>query len=168
MGGCAHALQHDKIRRPMANGNLTSYPHFTTSPLLCPDAPATFAAGEKLGRSLQSPAVISLEGPLGAGKTQFAQGVAAGLDCRETPSSPSFAIVQEYPSARIPIFHFDFYRMEKEEELITCGFEDCIGAGIVLTEWGDKFADFLPSGTLRLRFEVLLKGVRRITGTLHS
>jgi tRNA threonylcarbamoyladenosine biosynthesis protein TsaE len=152
----------------MANGNLDSYEQFTEAPLLSPDTATTYAAGEKLGRSLKSPAVISLEGPLGAGKTHFVQGIAAGLDCQDTPSSPTFAIVQEYPSARLPIFHFDFYRMEQEDELLTCGFEDCVGAGIVLVEWGDKFPDFLPRGALRLRFEILPDGVRRICGSLHK
>jgi tRNA threonylcarbamoyladenosine biosynthesis protein TsaE len=151
----------------MANGNLNSYALFTDGPLLCPDPAATFSAGEKLGRALHAPTLISLEGPLGAGKTHFVQGVASGLDCSETPSSPSFAIVQEYPSARVPIFHFDFYRMEQDEELITCGFEDCLDAGVVLAEWGDKFPHFLPPGTLRLRFEVLPGAIRRISASLQ-
>ena len=116
------------------------------------------AFADDVGRS----SVLSLEGTLGAGKTQFARGLVAALGC--DASSPSFAIVHEYSGGRLPVFHFDFYRMEAESELLTAGYDDCVGDGVVIVEWGDKFPDALPPGTLRLSFELQSGGARKIRG----
>jgi tRNA threonylcarbamoyladenosine biosynthesis protein TsaE len=108
--------------------------------------------------------VISLEGPLGAGKTQLTKGVAAALGCVEEASSPSFTLVHEYAGGRFPLHHFDFYRLERVEELYGAGYDDCLAAGGIVVEWGDNFPEALPAGTIRLSFEILSKGGRRIRG----
>ena len=109
--------------------------------------------------------VVSLEGPLGAGKTLFAGGIVRGLGCEGEASSPSFALMHEYSGGRLPVFHFDFYRMDNAAELLMAGFDDCVPAGVTIAEWGDKFPEVLPPGTLRLRFDLLPEGGRRILGT---
>lgn len=125
----------------------------------------TSRLGAALASELPRDAVLSLEGPLGAGKTHFARGLASALGCEA--SSPSFAIVHEYADGRIPVFHFDFYRMEAASELGPVGYDDCLGEGLVIIEWGDKFPEVLPPGTIRLRFDLLPQGTRRIQGTVQ-
>ena len=125
----------------------------------------TTRLGAELAEALPRGSVLSLEGPLGAGKTQLATGLVAALGGEA--SSPSFAIVHEYADARMPVFHFDFYRLERVEELGPVGYDDCLGEGLVIIEWGDKFPAMLPSGTIRLRFELLPDGGRRIRGTVQ-
>lgn len=121
--------------------------------------------GAALADELPRDAVLSLEGPLGAGKTQLSTGLAAALGCEA--SSPSFAIVHEYADGKIPLFHFDFYRMENAAELGPVGYDDCLGAGLVIIEWGDKFPEVLPPGTIRLRFELLPENGRHIRGSIQ-
>jgi len=83
----------------------------------------TIAEGEKLGRKLKSGAVVALYGDLGAGKTAFTRGIAKGLDITMNVTSPTFTIVNEYPG-KIPLFHFDMYRLESENELFDIGWDD--------------------------------------------
>lgn len=130
--------------------------------VVCPRPEDTRRLGEAMAEGLSAGSVLSLEGPLGAGKTQFAGGVVKGLGCDGEASSPSFALMHEYSGGKWPVFHFDFYRMKDEEELLTSGFDDCVPAGVTLAEWGDKFSDVLPPGTLRLKFSPLPGGGRRI------
>lgn len=138
---------------------------FSAAGAVCARPEDTRALGEALAYTFPAGSVVSLEGPLGAGKTQFAGGLARGLGCEGEASSPSFALMHEYAGGRLPVFHFDFYRMESAEELLTSGFDDCVPAGVTIAEWGDKFPEVLPPGSLRLRFELLPGGGRRITGT---
>ena len=125
----------------------------------------TARLGAALAGELPHAAVLSLEGPLGAGKTQLSIGLAAALGCEA--SSPSFAIVHEYAGGKVPVFHFDFYRMENAAELGPVGYDDCLGAGLVIIEWGDKFPEVLPPGTFRLRFELLPQNGRHIRGSVQ-
>lgn len=92
--------------------------------------------------------VLALRGDLGAGKTEFVKGLAEAMGCQGPITSPTFAIAHEYSGGRLPIFHFDFYRMEDEDEFETCGFEECLGAGVIAAEWADKFAHRFPTGTI--------------------
>ena len=80
--------------------------------------------GMQLAEELRPGDVILLEGPLGAGKSEFARGVAKGLGVRETVTSPSFTILNVYESGRIPLYHFDWYRLESEEELYELGLDE--------------------------------------------
>lgn len=130
--------------------------------VLCRDAEATFRLGYELAGVLAANAVVSLDGPLGAGKTQFVSGLVQGLGSPAEVSSPTFALIHEYVGGPVTVFHFDFYRVEREEELLLAGYDDCVGAGVVIAEWGGKFPQLLPPDTLRLQFEILSQEERRI------
>jgi len=108
----------------------------------------TWRLGTVIAKTLHKNSVVALVGDLGAGKTEFTKGLVAGLGCDGPVTSPTFAIAHEYAGALFPVFHFDFYRMEDVEEFETCGFEECVGSGVVIAEWADKFAELLPSQTL--------------------
>lgn len=124
------------------------------------------ALGAKLAKALMPPAVIALIGQLGAGKTRLVQAVAAELGVCEDVTSPTFVLVNEYRSGRTPIYHLDAYRLNDEDEFIELGVEEyfaglgAAGAGLTFVEWGDRFADCLPPGTVTVRIEVL-EGTRR-------
>lgn len=113
----------------------------------------TVMMGKHLGALLGEGDVISLNGGLGAGKTVFVHGIAQGLGVKETVSSPSFIIVQEY-KGRLPVFHADFYRIKSLHELEEIGWYDYLErGGIVLVEWGDLFPEALPLNHLRIEIE---------------
>ena len=97
---------------------------FATEGVLCDTPEETIRLGREVSTLLQPGTVISLEGPLGAGKTQLGKGVAAALGCSEEASSPSFTIVHEYVGGRLPLHHFDFYRLKSLEEFSGTGYDD--------------------------------------------
>lgn len=125
--------------------------------------------GRKVAAQVESSLVLSLEGPLGAGKTCFVKGLAEGLGMdREEVSSPTFTLVHEYSGGRIPLIHFDLYRLESEEELIPLGFDEYLRApGIIVIEWGGKFPQSLPRGAWRVNFVIEPDG-RNIQAALAS
>lgn len=105
--------------------------------------------------------VILLVGDLGAGKTHFTQGFAAGLGVEEVPTSPTFNIVCEYRSGRLPLYHFDLYRLEDADELEDIDYFGITeGDGVSLVEWGDKFDEAAPDDCLVLDFHVEDDGTR--------
>ncbi len=105
----------------------------------------TFAIGKAIGEAAQPGEVYALDGDLGVGKTVFTKGVAAGLGIQGPVNSPTFTIVQIYEDGRIPLYHFDVYRIEEPEEMEEVGFDDYIyGQGICLIEWADQIRDILP------------------------
>lgn len=122
----------------------------------CPSEQETRQLGRDIAASLTTPTLFSLEGPLGAGKTCFVKGLAEGFGIDPAcVSSPTFTLVHEYEGGRIPLVHFDFYRIELENELISLGFEDYLAEPIVAAvEWGGKFPNALPAGTWRLSFSI--------------
>ncbi len=128
----------------------------------CGSVGEMIALGEELAAELTGGAVLSLEGPLGAGKTHLAKGVARGLGFLGEVSSPTFTLVQEYVGGRLPVYHFDFYRLEALEDLVNLGFEDYLdGSGVVLIEWGDRFdGGALPGGAWRVRIAAVGLGRR--------
>lgn len=138
---------------------------FSSAGIICARPEDTRELGVAVAGHLSLGSVLSLEGPLGAGKTQFTGGLVRALGCETEASSPSFALMHEYAGGRFPVFHFDFYRMEDESELLTAGFDDCLPAGVTIAEWGDKFPEALPPGAWRLQFLLLPEGGRRILGT---
>lgn len=127
----------------------------------------TFALGEKIGREAEPGEVYTLIGDLGVGKTAFTKGVAKGLGIKESVSSPTFTILQEYEGGRLPLYHFDVYRIGDMEEMEEIGFEDYLcGEGVCLIEWGDMIRDILPKTYQEIHIEKNLeKGFdyRRIT-----
>src|SRR5262245_54422387 len=148
----------------MANGKPLLDKLFSREGIVCKTPEETFCLGREVSHLIEPGTVISLEGPLGAGKTQLSKGVAAALGCGEEASSPSFTIAHEYAGGRLPLHHFDFYRLTSPDELSGAGFDDCLAEGGVIVEWGDKFPEALPQGSIKLRMEILPGGGRRIRG----
>ncbi len=112
----------------------------------------TIEIGRQLGRRTQPNDVIALTGALGAGKTQFAKGIAGGLQVRDTRTvnSPSFVIVNEY-AGRLHMYHVDLYRLGSSMELQALGFDEmCTAGGVVVIEWADKIQDILPPDHLSI------------------
>lgn len=110
----------------------------------------TEAVGEALGREIAPGTVIAFTGDLGAGKTAFTRGLARGLGIGERVTSPTFTIVNEYEGGRLPLFHFDMYRLESSEELFDIGWEDYLRrGGVCAVEWSEKVADAL-AGAMRV------------------
>jgi tRNA threonylcarbamoyladenosine biosynthesis protein TsaE len=129
--------------------------------VICRTPEETFQLGKEVATLLGPGTVVSLEGPLGAGKTELARGIVAGLGSPENVSSPSFTLVHEYAGGRLPIHHFDFYRLRDREDLAGIGYDDCLEDGVVV-EWGDKFPAALPEKAIRLEFEILPNDERRV------
>ena len=117
----------------------------------------TEVLGRRLGQVIRTGHVVGLVGPLGAGKTCFARGLAEGAEvaAESYVSSPTFTLVNEY-AARVPLIHIDFYRLGSADELIELGIDDYWGgSGACLIEWYDRFADALPKGLLRIEIGVV-------------
>lgn len=113
----------------------------------------TFLLGQQLAATLRGGEVVALDGDLGAGKTHFVKGLAAGLGYPGDVTSPTFTLVHEYPGGRLPLFHFDFYRLESEGEALRIGLDEYLEAGgVVAIEWAGKFPSLLPRDTKWFRF----------------
>jgi tRNA threonylcarbamoyladenosine biosynthesis protein TsaE len=123
----------------------------------------TFALAAKLVKSIQSRGIISLEGPLGAGKTHFVKGVAVALGLEEEVTSPTFTLLQIYGSKEKRLHHLDFYRLKNEAEAIDLGLEDYFSEGLTIIEWGDKFPLLLPQETIRVTIKPLENNEREIS-----
>ena len=108
--------------------------------------------------------VWALVGDLGAGKTHFVQGVVRGAGVPQgSATSPTFTLVHEYTGGRLPVFHFDFYRLESAAETLALGLDEFLDSdGLTIIEWADKFPELLPPGTRWFRFEILEGEARRI------
>lgn len=114
----------------------------------------TYELGEKIGQMAKPGMVISLTGDLGVGKTVFTQGLAKGLGIEEPVNSPTFTIVQVYEEGRLPLYHFDVYRIGDIEEMDEIGYEDYFyGEGICLIEWADLIREILPEQMCRVTIE---------------
>ncbi|MBR5420751.1 MAG: tRNA (adenosine(37)-N6)-threonylcarbamoyltransferase complex ATPase subunit type 1 TsaE [Lachnospiraceae bacterium] len=117
-------------------------------------AEESFAFGKELGNAAKAGAVYCLRGELGAGKTVLAQGFAAGLGITEAVNSPTFTILQVYEGGRLPLYHFDLYRIEDAEELYEVGLDDYLfGGGVCLIEWPECIEEELPSGCIYINIE---------------
>jgi len=127
--------------------------------LATPDA--TLAWGRELAATLNAGDVVALCGNLGAGKTQATKGIVEGMGSSAAVTSPTFTLVHEYADGRLPVFHFDFYRMERAEEVLTVGWDDILDEpGVVVVEWADLFPDLLPPQTRWFQFTAQEDGAR--------
>ncbi|MCC8136885.1 MAG: tRNA (adenosine(37)-N6)-threonylcarbamoyltransferase complex ATPase subunit type 1 TsaE [Clostridiales bacterium] len=114
----------------------------------------TFSFGRRLGEKAKSGQVFALEGDLGVGKTVLTKGLAEGLGITEPVSSPTFTIVQIYEEGRLPLYHFDVYRIGDIEEMDEIGYEDYFyGEGVCLIEWANLISEILPPQTVHIRIE---------------
>lgn len=132
-------------------------------PRQCADAAAMRALGRELGRELRGGAVVGLDGELGAGKTELVKGLAAGLGFDGAVTSPTFTLLHEYRGGRLPLFHFDFYRVGQAAEILDLGWDELAEEGVIAVEWAERFPELLPEGTLRLAIEIGPDGGRLVT-----
>jgi len=123
-------------------------------------AKETEKIGEKFAEKLKKGDIIGFSGELGSGKTTFIKGIVKKL-CNIPATSPSFVLINEY-NGKIPIFHFDLYRLENEKEIETTGWEEYIGKGIILIEWIEKIKKFLPDNLILVKIEILGNNKRKI------
>ncbi len=123
----------------------------------------TEAVGEALAKTLRPGTVLAFRGDLGAGKTAFTRGLGRGLDCTERVTSPTYTIVNEYTSGRLPLFHFDMYRLRSSEDLFDIGWEDYLErGGVCAVEWSENVADALD-GAIWITIEKTGDDSRKIT-----
>lgn len=119
--------------------------------------------GEILGKKIDKGTVIAFKGGLGMGKTCFTRGLAKGLDSTDQVTSPTFALINEYLSGRLPLYHFDMYRISGWEDLYSTGFFDYIEQGGVLAcEWSENIENALPADTIFVEFIRLSDNEREI------
>ncbi|HEY2343676.1 MAG TPA: tRNA (adenosine(37)-N6)-threonylcarbamoyltransferase complex ATPase subunit type 1 TsaE [Chthoniobacteraceae bacterium] len=119
-------------------------------------AAETFALGVRVAESARAGDVFALRGDLGAGKTHFVKGLAAGLGANpEAVTSPTFTLIHEYEGRHLRLIHFDFYRLESEDEAASLGFDDYLdGSGVLAIEWADKFPAMLPTPARWFDFKI--------------
>lgn len=114
----------------------------------------TYDLGKKLGEKAEPGDVICLNGDLGVGKTIFTQGFAKGLGIEEPVNSPTFTIIQQYDCGRLPLYHFDVYRIGDISEMDEVGYEDCFyGDGVTLIEWSNMIEEILPEKLISVKIE---------------
>jgi tRNA threonylcarbamoyladenosine biosynthesis protein TsaE len=125
-------------------------------------AAETEACGRNLARELKAGDIVALQGELGAGKTCWVQGVATALSVHEAVRSPTFTLINEY-HGRLPIYHFDLYRLNRPQELEELGYEEYFfGDGICILEWAEKAGRLLPPCHWLVHFKILSEQARRI------
>ena len=129
------------------------------------DSPAaTGQVAADFARDLAAGSVIALVGPLGSGKTQFVKGIATQIGAVAPVTSPTFTLIHEYTGGRLPIYHFDFFRIEDRRSAERLGLDEYFfGDGICAIEWADKFRELLPAGTRWISFEPKSDQERLIT-----
>jgi len=118
----------------------------------------TFDVGKRLAERVNPGDVIALYGELGSGKTVFAQGLCKGLDVMDYVTSPSFTLIQEYRGKNLDVFHFDFYRLNSLRAIENLGiFYYFERGGISIIEWPEIAEEILPAGTIKVRFERVIR-----------
>ena len=127
----------------------------------------TFELGKNLGEQAKAGQIFCLNGDLGVGKTVFTQGFAKGLGIEENVNSPTFTIIQVYEEGRIPLYHFDVYRIGDPEEMYEIGYEEYFfGEGVCLIEWSKLIEELIPEEAINIEIDKNLeKGLdyRKIT-----
>ena len=124
---------------------------------------ATENIGKALGETINEGCVIAYRGGLGMGKTCFTRGLAKGLGSNDTVPSPTFALINQYPSGRLPIYHFDMYRVSGWEDLYSTGFFDYIDeGGVIAAEWSENIEAALPDNTIYVEINKIDDTTREI------
>ena len=125
--------------------------------------------GKKLSAHLKAGDVVLLQGDLGAGKSEFARGVARGLGITGAVPSPSFTILNAYDEGSTPLYHFDWYRIEEAQEIYDMGMDEQLGGdGIALIEWSERARECLPEKLLEITIHTLDDETREITFIPHG
>jgi tRNA threonylcarbamoyladenosine biosynthesis protein TsaE len=124
----------------------------------------TESFGRQIAGSLQPGDVLALTGELGSGKTQFAKGLCAALECGGAVTSPTFTLIHEYSGGRLPIYHFDFFRIEDRQAAERLGLDEYFfGDGVSVIEWADRFRELIPENARWIAFETKSESQRAIT-----
>jgi tRNA threonylcarbamoyladenosine biosynthesis protein TsaE len=124
----------------------------------------TEAIARQIAEDLVAGSVLALKGDLGSGKTLFTQGLVAALESDAAVTSPTFTIVHEYQSGRLPVYHFDLFRLENRESAARLGLEDYFFSdGVSVIEWADRFPDLIPDQAHWISFEIKSERQRIIT-----
>ncbi|HMF46417.1 MAG TPA: tRNA (adenosine(37)-N6)-threonylcarbamoyltransferase complex ATPase subunit type 1 TsaE [Candidatus Udaeobacter sp.] len=127
-------------------------------------AAETEVIARRVAEDLAAGAVLALKGELGSGKTLFTQALVAALESDAAVTSPTFTIVHEYQGGRLPVYHFDFFRLENRESAVRLGLEDYFFSdGVSVIEWADRFPDLIPEGARWIAFEIRSERQRVIT-----
>jgi tRNA threonylcarbamoyladenosine biosynthesis protein TsaE len=123
----------------------------------------TEAIARRLAANLEAGAILALQGDLGAGKTHFTKGIVDGLESESDVTSPTFTLVHEYSGGRLPVYHFDFFRLENAQSASRLGLDEYFfGDGISVVEWPDRFPELIPAGAHWIRIEMLSPAKRLI------
>jgi len=138
--------------------------NFFSSPLLfySSSIEETNAIAADILQKLKKNSLISLEGPLGAGKTHFVKAIAAAMGLIDEVTSPTFTLLQSYGPPENSLHHGDFYRLENEIEALDLGLQDYFTEGLTIIEWGNKFPNILPRETIRIVITPLENEVREM------
>ena len=122
------------------------------------------AIGRQLAKEVDAGSILALKGELGSGKTQFTKGLVAGLGSSVPVTSPTFTIIHEYTGGRLPVYHFDFFRLENRESVAHLGLDDYFfGDGVSVIEWADRFPELIPDQAWWILFEIKSESTRMIS-----
>jgi len=120
--------------------------------------------GHQFAKKIERGSILALTGELGSGKTQFVKGLAAGTGSTASVTSPTFTIIHEYTGGRLPVYHFDFFRLKNQQEAARLGLDDYFfGDGVSVIEWADRFPDLIPDQVKWISFEIRSENQRLIT-----
>ena len=124
----------------------------------------TESFGRQFAGTIKPGGVLALVGELGSGKTQFVKGLASGLGSTTNATSPTFTLIHEYSGGRMPIYHFDFFRVEDRQSAERLGLDEYfVGDGVSVIEWADRFRDLIPENARWISFETKSETQRAIT-----
>ncbi len=127
-------------------------------------ASETAAIGRQFAKQLNAGSILALKGELGSGKTQFTKGLVAGLESSVPVTSPTFTIIHEYPGGHLPVYHFDFFRLENRESVAQLVLDEYFfGDGISVIEWADRFPELIPNQARWILFEIKSESTRMIS-----
>jgi tRNA threonylcarbamoyladenosine biosynthesis protein TsaE len=119
--------------------------------------------GRQFTKNLTARSVLALTGELGSGKTQFVKGLVAGLGSDAVVTSPTFTIIHEYSGGRLPVYHFDFFRLQDRQSIARLGLDDYFfGDGVSVIEWADRVPDLIPENARWISFELKSENERMI------
>jgi tRNA threonylcarbamoyladenosine biosynthesis protein TsaE len=124
----------------------------------------TESFGQQFAGTIKPGDVIALVGELGSGKTQFVKGLVAAIGVTTPATSPTFTLLHEYAGGRVPVYHFDFFRVENRQDAARLGLDDYFfGDGVSIVEWADRFPDLIPENARWISFETKSESQRAIT-----
>lgn len=137
--------------------------------LITHNAAETAAAGTRCAAGACAGDVFALTGDLGAGKTQFVKGFVVGMECRAEVTSPTFTLVHEYTGGRLPVYHFDWYRLDSADAVLRLDLDEYLfGDGTCIIEWADRFPELLPGGARWISLRVQGESERVINGVCRE